>query len=215
MAKSGGISGVAVAVGSVGTLLVYAGIRGVNPVQALRDISSGKPLGVSRTGTSLADSGGGYLIGEVPTDGAGAGVSPVPASNSALVNAALQFRGDKYSQSRRWQTGYSDCSSFVGKALKAIGITPPGASVTGSYLTWSALTTIPKSQIQAGDLLCGTAHIAIAVSHDEAIGQQNTRRNVQIDSISNIMWGQSWVARRLKISSKSGKSSSNPGVIQA
>lgn len=198
MAESGGISGVAVAVGTVGTLLVYAGIRGTNPVQALRDISSGKPVGVSKTGTSQADSGGGYLIAEVPTDNAGGAVSPIPVTNSPLVQAALAFKNDKYSQAKRWQPGYSDCSSFVGKALKSLGITPPGASVTGSYLTWNVLTNIPKSQIQAGDLLCGSAHIAIAVSHDEAIGQQNTRRNVQIDSINNIMFGQSWVARRFK-----------------
>jgi cell wall-associated NlpC family hydrolase len=195
MASSGGISGVAVAVGTVGTLLVYAGMKGTNPVQALKDISSGKPAGVSKTGTS---SGDGMILGEVPTNTAGGAVSPTPITSSALVEAALSFRSDKYSQAKRWQSGYSDCSSFVGKALKKLGITPPGSSVTGSYLSWNALTNIPKSQIQAGDFLCGSAHIAIAVSADEAIGQQNTRRNVQIDSIKNIMFGQSWVARRFK-----------------
>lgn len=193
MAQSGGINGVAVAVGTVGTLLIYAGFRGVNPVQALRDISSGKPIAVSKTGTSQGASGGsGYLVGKVPDNVAGGAVA------SVLVQAAMQFQNDKYSQSRRWESGYSDCSSFVGKALKSLGMTPPGASVTGSYMTWSALTTIPKSQVQAGDLLCGSAHMAIAMGPNTAIGQQNTRRNVQTDTISNIMFGVPWVARRFK-----------------
>jgi cell wall-associated NlpC family hydrolase len=192
MAESGGLSGVAVAVGTVGTLLIYAGIRGVNPVQALKDISSGKPVGVSKTGTTQGDTSGDYIVGTVDTNQGGA------AEGAPLVQAAEQFASDKYSQASRWTPGYSDCSSFVGKALKSLGIKYPGNSTTGSYLTWSALTTIPKSQVQAGDLLVSPAHMAIATSHTTAIGQQNPQKNVQTGSISNIMYAQNWVARRFK-----------------
>ena len=198
MAASGAVSGVAVAVGTVGSLLVYAGIRGVNPVEALRDISSGKPLGISKEGTTQGD---GAILGEVDTNVAGGAVG------SVLVSALQQFASDKYSQASRWTPGYSDCSSFIGKGLTSLGIKYPGNSTTGSYLTWSALTTIPKSQIQAGDLLCSPAHIACATGPTTAIGQQNPKRNVQTGTISDIMWGQSWVARRFK--SPIGLSSKN------
>jgi hypothetical protein len=198
MATSGAVSGVSVAVATVGSLLVYAGIRGVSPVQALRDISSGKPPAISKEGTSQGDSA---ILGEVNTNVA------IGAEASVLVSALQNFASDKYSQASRWAPGYSDCSSFIGKGLTALGIKYPGNSTTGSYLTWSALTTIPKSQIEAGDLLCSPAHIACATGPTTAIGQQNPSRNVQTGTISNIMWGQNWVARRFK--TPIGLSSSN------
>jgi hypothetical protein len=38
--------------------------------------------------------------------------------------------------------------------------------------------------------------MAIALDNSTAVGQQNERRNVQFGPISQIMWGQSWVALR-------------------
>lgn len=192
---SGGISGVAVALATAGGVLLYAGFQGLSPVLALKDITSGKtkalePSGVSFTNdpTSL-----GRGSGAVPAGWAGGG-SEIGAR---LVAAAMRHRHERYSQARRWQAGYSDCSSFVGKALKDVGITPPGGSVTGSYLTWSALRTVPRAEIQTGDILCGSGHVAIAIDGARAIGQQSSRTNVKVDTIANIMFGQpSWVPRR-------------------
>src|SRR5688572_7737792 len=188
MAQSGGISGVAVVLATAGGVLLYAGFQGVDPLTALKDITSGKtkalePTQVSFTNdpSNLGQGGGVVQIG------LGGGGSEV---GGRIAAATQRHKHEKYSQARRWQAGYSDCSSFVGKCLKDAGITPPGGSVTGSYLTWSKLKTIDRSQIQAGDLLCGGGHIAIALSPTTAIGQQNGRQNVRTDSIRNIMWGQ-------------------------
>lgn len=196
MASGGGISGVAVALATAGGVLLYAGFQGQNPVEALKDITSGKtkalePGTVSFVNdpTSLGQGGG-----IVPAMWTGGGSSDI---GNRIAAAAMTHRNEKYSQARRWQAGYSDCSSFVGKSLKDVGITPPGSSVTGSYLVWSKLKTIPKSGIQAGDLLCASGHIAIALSPITAIGQQNGRQDVKVGSIETVMWGQpSWVARR-------------------
>lgn len=198
---SGGISGVAVALATAGGVLLYAGFQGLDPVQALKDITSGKtkelqPSNVSFVNdpTSLGQGGG-----VIAADYGGSGVG------GKIVAAAMTHRSERYSQARRFQDGYSDCSSFVGKALKDVGITPPAGSVTGSYLAWNKLKTVPKSQIQPGDLLCGPGHIAIAVSSTTAIGQQNGRQNVRVDDIDSIMWGQSyWRARRYIGSSGGG-----------
>lgn len=191
---SGGISGVAVGVAAVGGLFVYAGFQGVNPLEALRDISSGKSRPLSTTPSSWSNdptrrSGGVAQAGAGAVGGSGFG--------PALVAAARRRRSERYSQARRWEAGYSDCSSYVGKALKDIGISPPGASVTGSYLAWSQLRTVPRSQMQEGDLLCGSGHIAIATGAATAIGQQNGRHNVKEGPADQIMFGQpSWVVRR-------------------
>lgn len=211
---SGGISGVAVALATAGGVLLYAGFQGQTPLEALRDITSGKTKGlnpgtVSFTNdpTTIGAGGGGVIAAGF---GTGSGVG------ARLVAAAMTHRGEKYSQARRWQSGYSDCSSFVGKALKDIGITPPGASVTGSYLTWRSLRTVSRSSIQTGDILCGSGHVAIAVSSTTAIGQQNGRQNVRVDSIDSIMWGQSgWVPRRYAGSSAGSGSSGGERVAAA
>lgn len=202
MAASGGISGLSVVLATAGGVLLYAGFQGLNPLQALKDITAGKTKALETRTVSFvnnpAASGGSSLgLGT----GAGGGIAQTSTGGGSgiggrIVAAAQQHAAEKYSQTRRWQTGYSDCSSFVGKALKDCGITPPGGSVTGSYLTWGQLKTVPKSQIQAGDLLCGSGHIAIATSPTTAIGQQNARQNVRQDSIASVMWGQTWVPRR-------------------
>lgn len=196
MASSGGISGVAVGLATAGGLLMYAGFQGVTPLEALKDLRSGKarrlepaPVAWSRDPTTRR-SGGGSLA-PVGTGGTAS------AFAAALIGAARRHRSERYSQSRRWQAGYSDCSSLVGKSLKDIGITPPGASTTWSYLSWSKLRTVPRSEIQAGDLLVSGGHMVIATGPTTAIGQQNSRQNVQEGPISSLMAGQGgWVARR-------------------
>jgi cell wall-associated NlpC family hydrolase len=209
MANSAGISGIAVAVAAAGGVLVYAGFQGVNPLEALREISAGKPKQLEDTDTTWVHDAMNRLV---PVPGVGGalgggatGGGMVPASyvegsstvGNALVQSAMKYKGDIYSGPKRWQKGYSDCSSFVGKSFKDIGITPPGGSLTWDYQAWGKLKTIKMSEIQAGDLLCSAAHIAIAISPTEAIGQQNERRNVQIGPIKSIMANSGkWYPRR-------------------
>jgi hypothetical protein len=106
-----------------------------------------------------------------------------------LPPACEHFSSDKYSQTRRWQNGYSDCSSFVGKGLKAIGIKPPGGSTTMSYYTSKEWQRISASEVKAGDLACGTTHVVVCYGDGTAIGQQNPRRNVQRGTVKDLMYG--------------------------
>lgn len=208
MAGSSGVPGIAVGMAGAGLLLIYAGFRGATPLDALRDVSGGKPAGVQDQsgvhealfeGVSLSPGGGsGSGAGGVAqaSFSAGAGAHP------EFVEAAKAFVGDQYSQARRWQKGYSDCSSFVGKALKRAGVKPPGGSTTTSYLAWSKAKPVPKSQIGAGDFLVSSGHMALAINNRYAVGQQNGRQDVQVGPISQIMWGQNWTA--LRYTGKSG-----------
>jgi cell wall-associated NlpC family hydrolase len=210
----GGISGTAVAMAAAGGVLIYAGFQNSDPIKALRSLATGKADELTATQSSWANDptrigqgalglGGGGGVAQAGYGGSGVGAQ--------LVAAAMRHRDEKYSQPRRWQAGYSDCSSFVGKALKDIGITPPGASTTYSYLSWRQLRTVPRSEIQTGDILVSSGHAAIALDGTRAIGQQNGRQNVRIDTITNIMWGQNWVARRYVGSA--GTSSAPPKAV--
>lgn len=106
-----------------------------------------------------------------------------------LVTAVQQFSGDIYSESQRWAQGYSDCSSFVGKGLKSLGITPPGASVTTDYMISPDWTTIPRRDLSGGDICVNAAHMIVATGNDSAIGQENSRVNVATGTPENLMLG--------------------------
>ena len=126
---------------------------------------------------------------------AGAGAGP------ALVRAALGHAGERYSQTRRWDSGFSDCSSFVGKSLRDIGIAPPPLSLAASYVAWPKLAKVPRSAVAIGDLIANVNHIIIATGPNDAIGQQNSNQNVQRGKIENLMWGTgAFVCLRLKLS---------------
>lgn len=173
------ISGVGVGVAAGGALLVYAGLRGENPLTALRSIASGSPAAILDTGggrTATVEGGSGALVG---------GAVGYPA----LLQASAQFDQDHYSQAKRWQPGYSDCSSYVGKSFRAIHVTPPGASTTLEYLSWRMLYKIDELIAGPGDLLISTSHMAIVIDRSQAKGQQNARENVKTDTWKNIMAG--------------------------
>jgi cell wall-associated NlpC family hydrolase len=179
-----------------GGVLIYAGFTNQNPLAALKEVASGKPSPVraepgidpasfSSTGGSLGLGGSGGIANIDYADAdAGEGLPSLP-------RAAERFAGDKYSQAQRWQSGYSDCSSFVGKALKAIGIKPPGGSTTAAYLSSKEFKRIPATAVAAGDLACALNHVIICYGNGYAIGQQSRKRNVQRGTVKDLMYGNS------------------------
>lgn len=176
----GGISGVGVGVVSVGALLAYAGLRGENPLTVLREIASGKVTPVADKTVTMTSATGPDTITGI-TDG------PFPE----LLTALNAFKNDKYSQARRWEKGYSDCSSFVGKGLKSLGIEPPAGSTTMSYGVWNKLRKIDRTEVGAGDFIVragAPGHMCIAIDNENAIGQQNRSDNVKIGPIRSLMY---------------------------
>lgn len=183
------ISGTAVGVITAGVVLVYAGFRGLNPLAALRDLTSGRPTPIADTAADL-DTGGIASSGVNPAiAGATGAAANATGFGAMLVRAAQAHANEKYSQTRRWQVGYSDCSSFVGKSLRDIGIAPPGMSLAANYVTWSKLAKIPRSQLGVGDLCANINHVIIATGNNSAIGQENPALNVQRGTPENLMSG--------------------------
>jgi hypothetical protein len=207
MASSGAqISSLHLAIAAGGGVLLYAALRGVSPVQALKDVTSGAPPAVSTEGKAITDSSGGadpnYVAG-------GFGTTPwkgvyrkakTPKSfqrPAAFVAAAATHASEKYSQSERWKSGKSDCASFVGKALLDIGVDPPGGSVTTDYLSSGQWVRVGAPR--AGDIAVNRAHVAIFTDGARGIGQQNSRRNVQRDVMDNLMANTgAWEIRRYR-----------------
>lgn len=201
MASKGGISGLAVAFATAGGLLVYAGFRGVSPLQALKDVSSGKPPPVAKTGSSALD------ITATPI--AGTAVAAASGAIGGMVSSAAQkYAGDKYSQTKRTQSGWSDCSSFADKVLTDVGIPPPVKwAATANYRMSPHWRTIPASQAQPGDIAISSHHMVLvtAAGGTAAIGQQNPRTNVRTGSVAQLMGSQSYVYKRYVASTTSSK----------
>lgn len=174
---STGLSGLSVGVITVGGLLVYAGIRGVSPLQALRDVSSGQPPPVANRTTG----------GDVSQQGA--------VTTGAL--SAGSFVSDKYSQLRRTQPGYSDCSSFVCKIYHAKGIAKPDGRMewpnTTAFANSPAWQTVARADTVPGDIAVktnalGKNHMVMITASGaaEGIGQQNPTVNVRTGSMETL-----------------------------
>ncbi|HEX5566657.1 MAG TPA: hypothetical protein VFY14_06960, partial [Streptomyces sp.] len=103
----------------------------------------------------------------------------------ALVAAANTHAGERYSQEERWARGKSDCASMIGKSLLDIGIEPPGGSTTTAFLGSGQWVRV--SAPRAGDIAVNARHMVLCTDGSHGIGQQNPRRNVQRDTIDNLM----------------------------
>jgi hypothetical protein len=207
MPEGGGqISSLHLAIAAGGGVLLYAALRGVSPLQALKDVTSGAPPAVSTEGKEITDSSGAADPDYVPGGSGSAdwkGVyrkAKVPKAAqrpSAFIAAAATHAAEKWSEDARWSKGHSDCSSFVGKSLLDIGVEPPGGSSTGDYLASGQWVRV--SSPQAGDIAVNAHHVVICTDGSHGIGQQNKRRNVQRDTLDNLMANTgSWEIRRYR-----------------
>lgn len=198
MAAQTGVPGLAVVLTAGGALLVYAGLRGVTPLTALREVAAGQTEPITSAGfrEPLDTSVGG---GAVYASAGGTG------PHGEIADAAMRYRSDKYSQDLRSRPGYSDCSSFTAKSMRAAGISVPDYNTT-AFMRWSGLRKIDKSEIARGDLLINHVHMAIALNGTQAIGQQNKNRNVATGSFAAIMMNTGpWSAYRYVGSGSGGK----------
>lgn len=174
----------AISAGSVllmttGGVLAYAGFRGVNPLEALKAVTSGNPEPIRKKSSSDSSALGHISLADVDSGGGLPG----------LPQACERYAGDIYSMAKRWQPGYSDCSSFVGKGLKLLGVKPPGVSTTQTYLASGDWRRIPSGDVRPGDLACSLNHVVVCYGGGMAIGQQRPGRNVQRGSVSDLMYG--------------------------
>lgn len=181
-----GISGTAIALATGGGLLIYAGLRHVSPLQALRDIMSGNPPSLpagNPVTVDLSDFGGGDFAPGTSFSGGGF---------PQLASAAQKYLGRPY----RWagvfaNGGGGDCSGLVYRSFHDIGITDVPRTAT-SQAAWSKLVRVSRSEVGAGDLTFwpgAPAHIGIAINNTQGIYSPHTGTVVQIQNIDRARRG--------------------------
>lgn len=205
MANGNGISGLAVALAAAGGILVYAGFKGLSPVGALRDVSTGKPTGVGDKSTDLGSFDAGAM---------GAAVGGAAAS-VAVSAVAAKYAGDKYSQAKRTQSGWSDCSSFCDKILTDMGISPPTKwASTANYRISPNWVNVALADTKPGDIAINSHHMVMitAAGGTAAIGQQNPRVNVRTGTVKALMSNDYVCKRYVEHPGRTGKQVI-PGVM--
>lgn len=170
MAKSGGISGIGVGVLTGGAVLVYAGLRGVSPLAAIREVTqgSGVPLSKGSIVTS-AQLDPAQRAGERASSGDG-------GSASSLVSAARKYIGVPYRWGGLSRSGL-DCSGLVKLAFRDIGV-PDCPRTSTTILTWRKLRKVSGPPV-AGDILWWPGHVAIASGPNNMIEAPSAGKKVQ------------------------------------
>lgn len=202
----GGVSGLAVAIAAVGGVVMLSGLKNATISDTLRAIIKGKAVpskaSTLKASETAVTSGLGAAVANAVT-GATAGTTGAAVGQAAanavlgeqIVSAARAQIGKPY----KWATdgpNSFDCSGLVSYVLRQVGVFKKGQRwVTGQFYVSPKFTTVPRSQIQAGDLICWTSHIAIAVSSKRMIHAPTFGQNVQE---ANIWWTGSPLVRRVK-----------------
>lgn len=122
------------------------------------------------------------------------------ADRHTIVGRALGYRGTRY----RWGGGSPsgfDCSGFTSYVYKHFGVKLPHSSKAQSKVG----KYVPKSQMQAGDLVffhttrSGVSHVGIYIGNGQFVHASSSRGRVRTDSLNSGYYARRYVtARRIK-----------------
>jgi len=183
MAKNAGISGVGVAAATAGALLMYAGIRDVPVLTALREVTGGRlPEGnrVREGEPSPSATAARAVLDRAGSSGASGGVVQIGAGSGGLPRlaaAALRYKGRPYGWGAVGPDRF-DCSGLVFRAFADIGINAPRTTYTQQ--PWRALTAISPADAGAGDLVFWPGHVAIVVAPGTVVHAPRPGRVVEV-----------------------------------
>jgi cell wall-associated NlpC family hydrolase len=163
-------------------------------------------------------------MARLPVPGGGTTLAP----NPQIASDAMQYQGSAYVYGGGSPTNGWDCSGFVNYVLgHDFGMKLPGAATAGftgkthgpavlSYSAWSGAVTIPKAEVQAGDLCLWlgagpNGHMGIATSNTKMISALNPALGTIVSPISGSgPAGAPLIYRRIKNAGAANSSSNTP-----
>jgi hypothetical protein len=185
-APRGVVSGVSVAIGAAGMILIVAGVHRSPIADVLRAAIRGEPIP-----QGLWD-GDPHLSAKSGTTPAAPSAFTIPgdqgtAMGRAVAADATQYVGKvPYVFGRQTPTTGWDCSGFVTWVLHHdLGLELPNNTHTysGQFYVWSGARTIPREQCAPGDLCCWVGHVGIALDNQRMINAANPRQGTLVSNI--------------------------------
>ena len=111
----------------------------------------------------------------------------------AVADLAMTKIGCRYSQDKRYQEGYYDCSSLVQRLYKEVGIELPATAATQGEYCYKNAMIINKKDLKSGDLIFysyeengefrNISHVAIYVGDGKMVHAANPSRGVVLDPL--------------------------------
>ena len=102
--------------------------------------------------------------------------APAGGSGQAVVDYAVQFVGNPYVWGGTSLTKGADCSGFVMKIYEAYGVSLPHCS----YKMRSVGYSVSASDVQPGDIICYSGHVAIYIGDGKIVHASNKKDGIKI-----------------------------------
>ena len=103
-------------------------------------------------------------------------VEQAPLTGEDIVEYALQFVGNRYVYGGSSLTNGTDCSGFVMRVYEEFGYSLPRSS----YYQRSAGRAVSAEEIQPGDIVCYSGHVAIYMGNGQIVHASNERDGIKV-----------------------------------
>lgn len=104
--------------------------------------------------------------------------NPTGSTGQDVVEFACQFIGNPYVWGGESLTNGVDCSGFVMKVYEAFGVSLPHSSKS----LRSVGTKVDVNDMQPGDIVCYSGHVAIYIGNGQIVHASNKRDGIKISS---------------------------------
>ena len=102
--------------------------------------------------------------------------APAGVDGQSVVDYAVQFVGNPYVWGGTSLTKGADCSGFVMKIYEAFGVSLPHSS----YSLRTAGYAVSAADVQPGDIICYSGHVAIYMGNGKIVHASNKKEGIKI-----------------------------------